>query len=107
MKINNVEVDFKISRLKDAEAMELAMQNMEKREGEVRALADKEDVKLTEVVGSTLDMLRDFFKEATGTDVLSGCEDVGEAVNAYQVFLIEMEKQKKVTLSLYSPDRVK
>lgn len=107
MKINNVEFDFKVSRLRDAEAMERALQNMEKRELEVKALADKKDVKLTEIIRGTLGLIRDFFIDATGMDVLDGCEEIEEATKIYQQFLTEIEKQKIETILPYSPDRIK
>lgn len=107
MKINNVEFDFKVSRLRDAEAMERALQNMEKRELEVKALADKKDVKLTEIIRGTLGLIRDFFVDTTGIDVLGDCYEIEEATKIYQQFLTEIEKQKIETMLPYSPDRIK
>lgn len=107
MKINNVEIDFKISRLKDAAAMELALKNMGEREKRINALKGDKKSKVTEVIGGLLDMFCSFFVEATGTDVLHGCEDVEEATQAYYLFLEEIKKQKDTTLSAYSPDRIK
>lgn len=107
MQINNVEVDFKISRLKDAAAMELALTNMGKREKKINDMKSDKNSKLTEVIGGLLDMFRNFFLEATGTDVLNECGDVEEATQAYYTFLDEIKKQKDTTLSVYSPDRIK
>lgn len=107
MKINNTEIDFKASRLRDAEALEVALQNMEQREVEVKALAEKKDVKLTEIIRGTLGLIQGFFIEATGMDVLEGCEEIEEATKIYQQFLTEIEKQKIETILPYSPDRIK
>lgn len=110
MQINNMEVDFKISRLKDAAAFEQALQNMQAHEEEMKPEISKigeGNASLTVVITELLDMMHRFFIDATGVDVLSGCEDVDEAVQAYQDFLVEVEKQKSITLAAYSPDRIK
>lgn len=107
MKINNVEFDFKISRLKDAARMDLALQHMGENEKKLNALKKKKDSKLVEVIQGTLDLFKDFFIETTETDVLNGCDDVEEAAKMYYEFLEKIKEQKDVTLSAYSPDRIK
>lgn len=107
MKINNVEFDFKISRLKDAGAMELALQNMGKAEKKLNDLKGKKDSKLTAVIQGTIDMFRNFFIDATGTDVVNECDDAEEAMKMYYEFLEAVKAQKDTTLAPYSPDRIK
>lgn len=99
MKINNVEVDFSITNLKHAEAMELALQKMGKTEERIK----KEDarMKVSKVMGDMIQMFRDFFVDATGSDVLEKCEDFMDARKAYTEFLEEIKKQKAAALAPY------
>lgn len=101
MQIYGKEIDFKISRLSDASAMNLALEHMEKAEKEI-----KETKGLSEVIGQSLHMFREFFRETTGQDVLEGCEDLYEAKTAYYSFLKEVQKQKKELIE-FSFDDIK
>lgn len=99
MQIRGKEVDFRISRLSDASAMNLALKHMEENEKEV-----KKQKNIEEVIKSSLTMFRDFFKETTGQDVLADCEDLYEAKVAYYGFLKEVEKQKKELIEISMDD---
>ena len=93
MQIYGREVDFKISRLKDAGNMEMALNNMARTEV---AIKKKGPGLLSETIKAGIKMFSDFFKDATGVDVLEGCEDLDEAKNAYLDFLGEVKKQKEL-----------
>lgn len=100
MVIYGKEIDFKISRLKDAGNFELALQNMEKSEKEI----SKSNGRITEVIEKGIRMFRNFFKDATGVDVLEDCEDFTEAKEAYLYFLEEIKEQKKSVLQFTADD---
>lgn len=104
MLINGKELDFKISNLKDAGNMELALKEMEKKEKEIR---EGKDLSISSVMQAMLDLFRNFFKTATGVDVLEGCEDVLDAKQAYSDFLKEISRQKQAIIVPFSLDRIK
>lgn len=104
MKINGMEVDFRISNLKHAGNMELALQHMSKAEDKIRKMG--KDVPMSKILGDMIDVFREFFKEATGTDVLADCEDFAVAKQTYADFLDEVKKQKKELLSPFSISRI-
>lgn len=93
MQIYGREVDFKISRLKDAGNMEMALNNMARTEDEIKKHGTGQ---LTEVIRARIRLFRDFFVDATGVDVLADCEDLDEAKQAYLDFLGEVKKQKEL-----------
>ena len=99
MQIRGREVDFKITRLKDAAAMEKALDHMTESEKKINHKG-----KLTEIMSATIDLFRNFVKEATGEDVL--CDDVEEAKNVYIETLREVAKQKEEALG-FSVDEIK
>ncbi len=99
MQIYGKEVDFKISRLKDAGNMELALKNMEK--AEIKA---KEGKTIQEILGAMIQVFRQFFIDATGQDVLAECEDLEEAKEAYLAFLEEVKQQKATVLNFSVSD---
>ena len=101
MQIRGREVDFRITRLKDAAAMEKALDHMAESEKKINRKG-----KLTEVMSATIEMFRNFVKEATGEDVLEDCDDVEEAKNAYIEMLCEVSKQKEEALG-FSMDEIK
>lgn len=101
MQIYGKEVDFKISRLKDAGNMELALRHMAETEKQV-----KKGAKLSETLNLMIQMLRTFFQEATGQDVLEGCEDLEEAKQACYGFLREVKNQKETVIT-FSADDIK
>lgn len=104
MLINGKELDFKIFNLKDAGNMELALKEMEKKEKEIR---EGKDLSISSAMQTMLDLFRNFFKTATGVDVLEGCEDVLDAKQAYSDFLKEISRQKQAIIVPFSLDRIK
>lgn len=106
MKVNNIEFDFNISSLKQASAMELALEHMGEREKKINSKKTNPKCRLTEVLADTLDMFRQFFTEATGTDILQECDDIREATGIYYAFLDEVKKQKEHITEPYSADRI-
>lgn len=103
MEIREKEVDFKISRLKDAGNFELALQAMEKSEEEIKKAAKNKD-KLSSVIGMMLGLFRQFFIQATGVDVLEDCDDLEEAKEAYYEFLEEIKLQKDKIINFSAAD---
>ena len=101
MQIRGREVDFRITRLKDAAAMEKALDHMAESEKNINR-----KWKLTEIMSATIEMFRNFVKESTGEDVLEDCDDVEEAKNVYIEMLCEVSKQKEEALG-FSMDKIK
>ena len=101
MQIRGREVDFRITRLKDAAAMEKALDHMAESEKKINRKG-----KLTEIMSATIEMFRNFVKESTGEDVLEDCDDVEEAKNVYIEMLCEVSKQKEEALG-FSIDKIK
>ncbi|RHP60183.1 hypothetical protein DWZ16_04525 [Clostridium sp. AF29-8BH] len=101
MQIRGREVDFRITRLKDAAAMEKALDHMAESEKKINRKG-----KLTEIMSATIEMFRNFVKESTGEDVLEDCDDVEEAKNVYIEMLCEVSKQKEEALG-FSMDKIK
>lgn len=99
MQIRGKEVDFRVSRLKDAAALELAINNMGKKEEEIR-----KEKTLTAVISKTNEMFRQFFIDSTGTDVLVDCEDLQESKETYTEFLRGVGEQKKSILDFSVSD---
>lgn len=104
MLIYGKEVDFKISRLSNASAMELALEKMEKDENEIKKMPKNAGV--AKVIAAFITMFRNFFLNATGMDVLEGCDDMEDAKKAYMEFLSAIKEQKTVMLSPYDPDGI-
>ena len=101
MQIRGREVDFRITRLKDAAAMEKALDHMAESEKKINRKG-----KLTEIMSATIEMFRNFVKEVTGEDVLEDCDDVEEAKSVYIEMLCEVSKQKEEALG-FSMDKIK
>ena len=74
MQIRGREVDFRITRLKDAAAMEKALDHMAESEKKINRKG-----KLTEIMSATIEMFRNFVKESTGEDVLEAGPAAGHA----------------------------
>ena len=100
MIIYGKEIDFKISRLKNAGDFEMALQEMSAKEKEIA----KYNGPMTGLIERGIKMFRDFFIKATGTDVLEGCDDFNEAKKAYFEFLEEIKKQKAEVLDITAAD---
>lgn len=107
MQIRGREVDFRITRLKDAAAMDSALQKMGRAEKKLNERANSGMANVIEAFQDYIRLIRDFFVDATGTDVLEGCQDVVEARDAYYSFLDEVGRQKNAALAPYSEDRLR
>lgn len=106
MKINNVEFDFRVTNLKHASALKTALENMQKSEHETRKKI-KADTDVSEAFGAMIDVFRQFFIDATGEDVLTGCDDFMDARKAYEDFLGEIQKQKTAAFADYDIGSIK
>lgn len=103
MKINNTEFDFKISKISDAQKLEKALKFLEKEEKDINASKSG----LFETLSAVREMFVEFFKIATGCDVIGDCEDIEEIKGFYYKFLEEVKEQKDKHLSAYSVDRIR
>lgn len=101
MQIRGREVDFKIGRLKDAEALEKALDNMGVNEKKINRKG-----KLSEILAEEIRLFRTFIVEATGEDILDGCEDFEEAKGAYMDMIQGVAEQKKELLG-FSLENIK
>lgn len=104
MQIYGKDIDFKLSSLKDSSALELALKNMKKNEDKIRGM--KAETPMSEALMALLMVFRDFFKDATGEDVLEECQDVEEAKQVYIEFMKMINEQKKKILA-FSLDDIK
>ena len=107
MQIRGIEVDFRITKLKDAAAMDAALKKMACAEEKLNTDAKSGRADVIKTFERYIRMMRDFFLDATGVDVLDGCEDVEEARDAYYSFLGEIKRQKDAALAPYSEDRLR
>lgn len=89
MTVNGKEIDFKITRVGDAEKFSAALKVMEKDEEE---LQKKKDVKMSLFLRSYIKMFSRFFINATGVDVL------------YLDFLKEVNKSKTKIMRFKAED---
>lgn len=104
MLIYGKEIDFKISRLSNAAALENALKLMEKDEVKLKKMP--KDAGAVKVISAGLTMFRNFFINVTGVDVMEGCEDLEEASKAYFDFLDAIKAQKKTMLEPYDAGSV-
>lgn len=104
MLIYGKEIDFKISRLSNAAAMENALKLMEKDEEKLKKMPDNAGA--FKVIAAGIAMFRNFFKNATGVDVLEECDDLEDATKAYFDFLNAIKVQKKTILMPYDADSI-
>lgn len=102
MQIRGREIDFKISRPKDAERMNMALKHMDEVEKEL-----KKETDIVAILTKFIKVLRDFFVEATGADVLDDCDDAEEAKQTYLDFCRDINEQKSKVLSSISPNDIK
>jgi len=103
--INNMEVDFKITRPKDAAAFEKALEKLAENEIELKQDRKKQD--LSTMISNMITMFQEFLKNATGVDILKDCEDLELAQEVYYQFCRDVESQKKKLLPPYSVARIK
>ena len=101
MQIRGREVDFEVGRLKDAEALEKAIDNLGVNEKKINRKG-----KLSEILSEEIQLFRTFIVEATGEDILDGCEDFEEAKGAYMDMIQGVAEQKKELLG-FSLENIK
>lgn len=95
MKVYGQEIDFRITRIDDAQRYKVALDEMQKDEQKLQKLKNSD---LAVFLKRYIEMFQRFFVNATGVDVLAGCNDAQEAHDAYISFLREIKLAKtKVT----------
>lgn len=104
MVINGKEIDFNIANIEHAQNMENALQNMAKGENEIRNMGE---VPMSVTLKKMIGIFKTFFNEATGVDVLEGCNDFVKAKETYSDFLVEIARQKEQVLAPFSLNRIK
>lgn len=92
MTINGIDIDFKITKISDAEKFETAIKNLAVNEQKVQL--KRNDGSLVTALKSLIEVTQVFFIDATGVDVLAGCDDLQTAKETYSQFLAEIEEQK-------------
>lgn len=100
MQICGKEVDFRISRLKDAGKLEMAVKKMEAAEKKI--VKNKTNLMIT--LRDTNKMIRQFFVDATGEDVLADCDDLEESKKAYYKFLRDVSEQSDKLIRISAND---
>lgn len=91
MKVYGQEIDFRITRIDDAQRYKVALDEMKKDEQKMQKLKSSD---LAVFLKSYIEMFQKFFINATGVDVLAGCNDAQEAHDAYISFLREIKLSK-------------
>jgi len=105
MKINEVEFEFDIHDVDQAESFENAIEQLGKSEEAVKAATATQ--KMSEVNRAFIKMFKDFFVAATGVDVIGNCKNSITATEAYYAFCEEIGKAKGQLLSKYDAKRVR
>lgn len=95
MKINGVEFEFDISDVDDAKNYEDALKHYEERIPELKKRKDG-----AEAIEYGISMIRDFFYEATGIDILADTTSYIKAISCYKDFLMEVNKQRETLSTL-------
>jgi len=105
MKINQVEFEFDIHDVDQAEAFEKAVEDLSKSEDKIKAVTAGN--KMSEVNRAFIAMFKEFFITATGVDVIGSCKNSVTASDAYYAFCEEIGKAKGQLLSKYDVKRVR
>ena len=105
MKINEVEFEFDIHDVDQAEAFEKAVDQLSESEQKVKEATASH--KMSEVNRAFIDMFKKFFIAATGADVLKDCKNSIVATDAYYAFCEEIGKEKGRLISKYDAKRVR
>lgn len=88
MNINGIELDFDISDVNDSKNYEEALEHYKNRIPEIQKIESS-----SEIMEYGLSMLRDFFYEAIGTDIIADVTSFRKALTYYNQFLAEIEMQ--------------
>ena len=91
MKVYGQEIDFRITRIDDAQRYKAALDKMQKDEQKLQKLKNSD---LAVFLKSYIEMFQRFFINATGVDILAECSDAQEAHDAYISFLREIKLSK-------------
>lgn len=95
MKINGVEFDFDISDVNDAKNYEEALEKYKERIPRLKEYKDG-----AEVIEYGISMIRDFFYEATGIDILADITSYIKAISCYKDFLAAINEQRETLFTL-------
>ena len=105
IKINEVEFEFDIHDIDQAEAFEDALEQLGKSEEKIKAASN--GGKMSEVNRAFIAMFKEFFIAATGVDVIANCRNSIAASDAYYTFIEEIGKEKGRLTAKYSGNRVR
>lgn len=105
MTINQVEIEFDIHDVDQAEAFEKAIDQLSESEGKIKEATVGN--KMSEVNRAMISMFKKFFVAATGVDVIGDCKNSITATDAYYAFCEEVGKAKGMLLSKYDAKRVR
>jgi len=105
MKINGVEFEFDIFDIDHSESFEKAVDQLSWSEKKLQDASKTK--KMSDMNRAMLDMFKQFFITATGTDVLADCKNSMTAQNAYYEFCGIVGEAKLEITTKYSPKRVR
>lgn len=100
MNINGIEFEFDISDVEDLKNYNEAMKRYEDRIPELRKKKNT-----LEIMEYGLSMVRDFFYEATGVDVIADLTSLRKAMQCFGAFVDETHKQGQELLSMFGDVR--
>lgn len=103
MVIRGKEVDFRITRLKDAARYEAARAELE---GNKEGFTGNPGEPVTDTIGRAIGVFRRFMLTATGEDILADCDDLEEAKAAFIEFCQGVAAQKN-SMPVFSPVDIK
>ena len=95
MTLNGKDIDFKITRAKDAEAFRIAVEAFAAAAGEFERAAREGKQTIGGLIERRIGLVRDFFLTATGEDVLADCDDMQLADETYMKFISLVNEQSK------------
>lgn len=101
MKIYGKDIDFRITRVEDAEKFKDALKKMQNDEAKLQKMKNSD---LASFLKEYIEMFRKFFTNATGQNVLEECSDAQEAHDAYIEFLREIKKTKSTIMNFSIED---
>lgn len=101
MRLNGMEIDFKITRLKDAARFDAAKAELESKKFE-----PEPGEPVVKTIERAIDAFRTFMKTATDVDVLKDCTDLEEAKATFTQFCSEVNAQKN-NMPVFSSSNIK
>lgn len=103
MVVGGKEIDFKITRLKDAARFEAAKAEFENSKD---GFSGKPGEPITKTIGRSIEAFRRFIFTATGEDILADCDDLEEAKAVFSEFCGCVAAQKN-TIPVFSAADIK